>query len=94
MQLPVHVEQVNGHFEAVLLGRPSIRVEAPSRTEALARLRMEISRRLVAGDLVMLDIPVAPLPDIVGILKHDPTLPELVEEIYRQRDAEPYPGEE
>lgn len=91
MQFPVHVEQVNGHYEAALLGRPSIRAEAPSRAEALVKLRLQVSQSIHAGDLVLLDISVSKTIDFVGILEHDPTLAELREEIYRNRAAEPYP---
>ncbi len=91
MQFPVQVEQVNGHYEVSLLGRPSVRAEAPSRIEALAKLRLQISQSLHSGDLVMLDVPMTPVVDFVGILEGDPTLAELRDEIYRNRAAEPYP---
>ena len=91
MSLPVRIEQLNDHFTASLLGDPNVRVEATSRAAALNQLQFEVSRRLQTGEIVMMDVPSAGLVDFVGMLKDDPTLEELIDDIYRQRDLEPYP---
>ncbi len=90
MALSVRVEQVNGHYSASLLGDAAVQVDGPSRESALALLRDEVSRRMAAGELVNLNVPNVGI-DFVGILKDDPTLEDLREEIARQRDLEPYP---
>jgi hypothetical protein len=94
MQFPIHIEHINGHYSAVLLGGPAIRVTAPSRAEVLVQMRNELFRRVQTGEIVWVDIPAPDPVDFVGILKDDPTLEDLLAEIYRRRDAEPYPGEE
>src|SRR5437868_14535729 len=91
MKYPVQISQLNGKYSASLLGNPTLRVDAPSREAALSAIQTEIARRVQSGESVWLDIPPAGMVDFVGILKDDPTLDELVEEIYGQRDSEPYP---
>jgi hypothetical protein len=91
MTLPIRIEQVNGLFSASLIGDPAVRVEAPTRATALTQMQFEISRRMQNGEIVFMDIPPAGTVDFVGILKDDPTLDELRDEIYRLRDLEPYP---
>jgi hypothetical protein len=91
MQFPIHVEQSNGHYSAVLMGGPAIRVTAPSRAEVLVRMKNELVRRVQTGEIVWVDIPAPDPVDFVGILKDDPTLEDLREEMKRRRDAEPYP---
>jgi len=91
MQFPIHIEQVNGHYSAVLVGGPAIRVTAPSRAEVLVRMKNELVRRVQTGEIVWVDIPAPEPVDFVGILKDDPTLEDLRDEIKRRRDAEPYP---
>jgi hypothetical protein len=76
------------------LGDPTVRVTAPTRAEALVSMQNELHRRMQSGEIVWLDVPAPEPVDFVGILKDDPTLEELVADIYRRRDAEPYPGEE
>jgi hypothetical protein len=94
MKFPIQLEQINGHFSASMLGNPALRVDAPSREAALSAMQTEISRRIQLGEIVWLDIPQPGMIDFVGILKDDPTLEELREEIYRQRDSKPYPDYE
>ena len=91
MKFPVRIEQVNGHFSASLVGDPAVRVEAPSRESVLAAMKAELARCIDSGEIVLIDVPSTGVTDFVGILKDDPTLEEMVEEIYRQRDLEPYP---
>lgn len=94
MRFPIHVEQVNGHYSAVLVGDPAIRVTAPSRAEVLVRIRNELAHRVQTGEIVWVDVPTPEPVEFVGMFKDDPTLEELVSDIYRHREAEPYPGEE
>jgi hypothetical protein len=94
MVVPIRVEQVNGHFSAELVGDPTVRVEAPSRAAVLGRMQAELAQRIRTGEIVLLDVPVTGFVDFVGILKDDPTIEDLVKEIYRQRDLEPYPDSE
>ncbi|HJZ89489.1 MAG TPA: hypothetical protein VKE40_01365 [Gemmataceae bacterium] len=91
MQFPIQIEQSNGHYSAVLVGGPTIRVTAPSRAEVLVRMKNELVRRVQTGEIVWVDIPAPDPVEFVGILKDDPTLEDLREEIKRRRDADPYP---
>jgi hypothetical protein len=59
-----------------------------TKEEALTALRTSIHQRLAAGELVLLDVPYRAVTDFAGIFKDDPTLEEMVKEIYRERDAQ------
>ncbi len=88
MILPVHIEQTNGVFTAFVVGDPTVRAEAPTKEAAIASLRADVNRRIAAGEIVLMDLAPLPVTAFAGILKDDPTLDEMVAEIYRQRDAE------
>jgi hypothetical protein len=88
MTFPVFVEPQNGHFTAVVVGAPSLRATGASQTEALETLREELSRRMAGGQLVVLDVPSEGLAALAGRFKDDPTLREICDEIYRERNAE------
>jgi hypothetical protein len=88
MTLPVHVEQTNGTFIASLLGDSKVRADGPTREAALESLRAELLRKRAAGELVWLTIEPLGVTDLAGIWADDPTLDDMVAEIYRQRDAE------
>jgi hypothetical protein len=90
MAFPIFIHQDNGQYTATLLGAPDVRVSAPTRQEALAQMQAALEQRLAAGELVFLDVP-APEGIMAAAGKHqdDPFLDDIVEDIYRQRDAEP-----
>jgi len=94
MDFPIQIEQTNGSVTAFVLGNPHIRAVAPTRAEAVNALRTEIRKHLAAGDLSFVSVPSTGVSTFGGLFKDDPTLQEIIDEIYRRRDAEPYPGDE
>lgn len=91
MNIDVKITKANGTFTASVLGDPSIRVEAPNPSVAIQQLRIILERMVHDGELTSIEVSGNGIADFVGILKDDPTLEEMVAEIYRQRDLEPYP---
>ena len=91
MTFPVIVHPAAGQFEAALVGAPDVCVTAATREEALAKLESAISMRLDQGELVMLEVRrrgLAGLAGLFGKFRDDPTLREICEEAYKERDAE------
>jgi hypothetical protein len=88
MTFPVVVHAVAGQFEATLVGAPDLSATAPTRDEALAKLESAISKRLDHGELVALEVRRRGLAGLFGRFRDDPTLREICEEAYRERDAE------
>ena len=89
MSFPILVHQDNGHFVATLLGAPELRVTAATREIALAEMRMALQKRMAHGEIVLLDMKPDWLFEIAGKYRDDPTLQDICDEIYRERDAEP-----
>jgi hypothetical protein len=90
MSFPVFVHQDNGHFVATLIGAPEVRVTAPTREGAIAQMQVALDRRHAAGELVFLEVSTRKgVSAIAGKYRDDPTLKDIREEIYRERDAEP-----
>ena len=87
MTFPVLVQPTQGQFEATLAGVPEVRATAATRTEALAALQTVIDQRLVQGALVALEIGRQGVSGLAGKYRDDPTLREICEEAYRQRDS-------
>ena len=88
MTFSVTVHPSNGQFEAALVGVPDVSVTAPTREEALAKLETAISKRLDQGELVQLEVRRRGLAGLFGKFRDDPTLREICEEAYRERDAD------
>jgi hypothetical protein len=88
MTFPVIVHPFNGQFEAKLVGAPDVRVTASARQEALAALELAIAERLNVGELVALEIRPNGLQGLFGKYRDDPTLPEICEAAYQERDAD------
>jgi hypothetical protein len=88
MTFPVLVQFIDGQFAATLVGAPDIRVTASTRAEALAALRATIQQRLIRGDLVALDVGGRGISGLAGVFRDDPTLREICDEAYQQRDLE------
>jgi hypothetical protein len=89
LTFPILVQPVNGRFAATLLGAPEIRVTAPSRAEALAALEAALEQRIAQGELVAMEIGPRGISGLAGKYRDDPTLREICEDAYRQRDSEP-----
>lgn len=88
MTVPILVQQTNGVFSASLAGSPEVRCIRPSRAEAIAAIQSEISQKMASGELVDIEVPLAGVSGMAGIFKDDPEWPGIIEQIYRDRDAE------
>ncbi len=88
MPFPIVVESTDGQFSARLLGDKSVCVVRPTRHEAVDAIAREIERRVQDGELVSIDIPKPGAAAMIGLGADDPTWPELVREIYAERDRE------
>jgi hypothetical protein len=88
MTFSATVHQSNGQFEATLVGAPDVRASAPSREEALAALESTIAQRIERGELVSLDVPGRGVSGLFGKYRDDPTLAEIRDAAYRERDAD------
>ncbi len=78
MEIPIIVEPIGDNgFRASTGGLWRLEIEAPTREEAVQKLRELIDRRLEAGaEVVSLEIPsrAHPLARFAGMLKDDPLL--------------------
>jgi hypothetical protein len=88
MTFPVTVHPANGQFEATLVGAPDVRATAATREGALAALESAISRRLDRGELVALEVRRHGLAGLFGKYRDDPTLRDICETAYKERDAD------
>jgi hypothetical protein len=90
MSFPIFVQKDNGQYMATLVGVPDVRVSAPTREGAIAQMQAALDQRYSAGEIVFLDVPARQgIMALAGKYRDDPTLDDIVEEIYRARDAEP-----
>jgi hypothetical protein len=87
MTFPAMVHPSNGQFEAALVGAPDVRATARTREAALAALESVIAQRMDQGDLVALEVRRRGLGGLFGKYRDDPTLREICEAAYKQRDA-------
>lgn len=88
MSFSVMVHASNGQFEAALVGAPDVRVLAPTRAEALAALETALEKRVEKGELVTLEIGRKGLAGLFGKYRDDPTLQDICDEAYRERNAD------
>jgi hypothetical protein len=88
MTFSIAVESHNGHFTAVLLGAPEVRVEAATHSQAIAKLRAILADRVEQGELLSLEVLPEGVSSLAGKYVDDPSLQEIRDEIYRLRDAE------
>jgi hypothetical protein len=89
MTFPVLIQPVNGQFAASLVGAPDVRATAATAVEAVAALKAAIEQRLVQGELMGLEVGPKGVSGLAGKYHDDPTLREICEDAYRQRDTEP-----
>jgi hypothetical protein len=88
MTLPVLITPCEGQFAAALAGMPEVRGVGASRDDAVAALRADVLERSEKGELVWLEIDTPGVLGLAGRYADDPTLRDIRDEIYRQRDAE------
>ncbi len=68
--------------------RTHVSATALTREEALAALESEIADRLDHGELVALEVRRRGLAGLFGKYRDDPTLREICEAAYKERDAD------
>lgn len=90
MTVSVFIESTGGQFCASVVGSPQLRCVRPSRAEAIAALQNELAQKVAAGELVNIDLPPVGVSGLAGLFKDDPTLSEIIDDIYRERDADPH----
>ena len=88
MTFSILVEPYHGQFAAKLLGEEATRMVRPTRDEALAAMTAELEQRIGRGELVSIDIPRGGALAVAGKFADDPTLVEICEEIYAERDRQ------
>lgn len=91
MTVPVLVVSLNGQFRASVVGSAELQCIRSSPAEAVAALRGELAQRVAAGELLSLEIQPLGVSGLSGRFKDDPTLRDLCDEIYRDRDAQQTP---
>jgi predicted RNase H-like HicB family nuclease len=89
MTFPVLIQPSNGQFAAALVGAPDVRATASTPAEALAALEKVIEQRVAKGELLTLEIGRRGVSGLAGKYRDDPTLRDICEAAYQQRDAEP-----
>jgi hypothetical protein len=88
MDLAIKLDQLNGHYSAALLGNPELHAEGPTPEEAVEAIRRRVQDEINRSRILMIHVDAHPVVAMAGILKDDPTLDEMVAQIYRQRDEE------
>ena len=88
MTFSVIVHPAAGQFEATLVGAPDVRATAATRILALAALETLIEKRVQQGELVTLEIGRKGLAGLFGKYRDDPTLQDICDEAYKERDAD------
>ncbi|MCE9556926.1 MAG: hypothetical protein K8T91_26560 [Planctomycetes bacterium] len=53
-------------------------------------MQNELAQKVAAGELVNIDLPPVGVSGLAGLFKDDPTLSEIIDDIYRERDADPH----
>lgn len=92
MSIPVMVESQNGTFTASVLGNPGVRATGDTKERAVAALKADLACKVVAGDLVFVDVEPKGLLALAGRYAEDEAAremwDELVAEAYRYRDEQ------
>ena len=85
MTFPIVVEKAGEQFTATLVGAPELRVVRPTRSDAIAALRVEIESRVQHGELLTVDVGCLDISDLAGVYRDDDSLQEICDESYRLR---------
>jgi len=88
MGFPAVVEPRDGQFAASLVGAPEVGVLAATRSEALTALRTELAQRIERGQLASVEVPAKGILDLAGKYADDPTLEDICNEAYADRDRD------
>jgi hypothetical protein len=88
MSVPILIETTDGQFAASLVGVPGLRCVRPSKAEAIGALQHALALKVKTGELVDLDLGDVGISGLAGRFQNDPTLIEIREQIYRDREAD------
>ena len=88
MTFSVIVHSTSGQFEAAVLGAPEVNAIASTRDEALTALESAIEKRVQQGELVNLMVGRKGIAAFAGKYHDDPTLQDICDEAYRERDRD------
>lgn len=88
MQLPVRVEQTNGEFTAYVLGSPDWHAKHATAEGAVVALRLVVAEKVERHEIATIDVPADGWVAAFGKFRDDPTILEICEEAYRERDRE------
>lgn len=87
MNFPVTITDSDGQFTATLVGVPDVTAVGSSRPEALRLLENEVQRKISLGELATLETPSkGGVSAMIGAFADDPTIMEICEEAYAERD--------
>jgi hypothetical protein len=85
---PILVKAREGQFDASLAGAPNVRVQQPTRSGAIAALKVEIQQWIERGELLSLEIETVGVSGLAGTYSDDPTLSEICDQAYQIRDVD------
>lgn len=88
MEIPIRVEQSDGQFVAYVLGNAEWRASHHTWNGAVAALKTVLTAKIAARELATIEVPFDGWLALAGKYRDDPTLVEICEEIYRERDRE------
>lgn len=88
MTFSILVQPEDGQFAAQLVGDHGLRVVRPTRDEALSAMQDELQRRVERGELVSVSVADRGAMAVAGKFADDPTLSDICNDIYVQRDRE------
>lgn len=91
MTIPILIQSTAGQFSASLLGSPEFRFVGSSKEEAIAGLQQQLSQKVMAGELVNLEVSSTGVSGMAGRFANDPALRDICREIYEERDADRKP---
>jgi hypothetical protein len=88
VSVPVCVYEENGQFVAQLVGLPACRGSGETKELAVNKVKSQLIVGQPRGEIVWIPAEPASVHPCVGIFKDDPTLEEMLREIYAERDRQ------
>lgn len=81
-QYDLLVTRINGHYEATMIGLPSIHAQAPTRQEAIERAKQVATRLLAASEVIGIELdlptPTPSLAELGGMWKDNELFDEFI----------------
>ena len=88
MTFPVRVRQSNGEYIASVIGTDDLSATGASREDAVEALQSAVNALIDRGEIIEMEAGSGGILSLVGKYADDPTLQEIVDEAYRERDRE------